>query len=75
MRNKLLILLLALSVLLGGCATTEVPTRLANTYEVTGKVYCDTPIFHNIENMVVRWIKATVAPEWEPVCSNRRSEL
>lgn len=72
MRNKLLILLLALSALLGGCATAEVPTRLANTYEVTGKVYCDTPIFHNIENMVVRWIKATVAPEWEPVCTDRR---
>lgn len=72
MRNKLLILLLSLSALLGGCATAEVPTRLANTYEVTGKVYCDTPIFHNIENMVVRWIKATVAPEWEPVCTDRR---
>jgi hypothetical protein len=59
---------------LNACATDQVPTRVANTYEVAGKVYCDTPIFHNIESMVVRWIKATVAPEWNPVCSDRREE-
>jgi|TARA_R110000796_G_scaffold52141_3_gene122929 hypothetical protein len=59
-------------LMLTGCTSTEVPARLANTYAVTGKVYCDTPIFHNIESMVVRWIQASVAPEWEPVCSDRR---
>ena len=63
-----------LSAMLGGCATGEVPERVANTYEVAGKVYCDTPIFSNVENMVVRWIKATVAPDWTPVCSDRRGE-
>ena len=71
---KLVILLLLLTALLGGCATAEVPTRIVNTYEVTGKVYCDTPVFHNIETMLVRWIQAVIAPEWEPVCSARREE-
>ena len=71
---KIVILLLLLTALLGGCATAEVPTRLANTYEVAGEVYCDTPIFHNIETMLVRWIQATIAPEWESVCSDRRAD-
>lgn len=72
MKNAILAILILLSAMLGGCKSTEVPDRVANTYEVAGQVYCDTPIFHNIESMVVRWIKATVAPEWEPVCSDRR---
>lgn len=70
---RLIALLILLAAMLGGCATANVPTRLANTYEVTGQVYCDTPIFHNIENMVVRWIQATIAPQWEPVCEERRA--
>lgn len=65
---------LILIVFLSGCATSEVPARVANTYEVAGKVYCDTPVFSNLENMIVRWIQATIAPEWEPVCQDRRAE-
>jgi hypothetical protein len=65
---------LVLVLLLTGCATAEVPNRIANTYEVTGKVYCDTPIFHNIETIVVGWIQATIAPAWEPVCGDRSVE-
>ena len=64
----------ALLTLLMGCKTAEVPERVSNTYEVAGKVYCDTPIFRNVESMIVRWIKATVAPEWQPICSGRRTE-
>ena len=67
------LMLIAVLLLLVSCATAEVPARVSNTYEVAGKVYCDTPIFHNIETMVVRWIQATVAPEWEPVCANREA--
>ena len=63
-------LLIALLVLTG-CASSEVPDRVANTYEVTGKIYCDTPIFHNVETILVGWLQATVAPQWEPVCGDR----
>jgi len=66
-----LLLLLASLFFLVGCATAEVPERLANTYEVTGKVYCDTPFFHNVETILVGWIQATVAPSWEPICGDR----
>ena len=58
-------------LLFTACATAEVPARVANTYEVTGKIYCDTPISHNIESIVVGWLRATVAPEWQPVCDQR----
>lgn len=60
-----------LGIVLTGCITNEVPARVSNTYEVAGKVYCDTAIFSNVERMVVRWLQATVAPEWTPVCSER----
>jgi len=69
---KIIAFLVLLAALLGGCTTAEVPSRIANTYEVTGKVYCDTPLFHNIEDIIVRWLQATVAPTWEPVCLERR---
>ena len=58
-------------IFLTGCASNQVPDRLANTYEVTGKIYCDTPIFHNVETIVVGWLQATVAPKWQPVCGDR----
>lgn len=66
--------LVFLGLLLTGCASPTVPPRIANTYEVAGKIYCDTPIFHNIETIVVGWIQATIAPAWEPVCADRRTE-
>ena len=71
---KLIIFIIFLAAMLGGCATAEVPVKVANTYEVAGKVYCDTPIFHNIETIIVGWLRATVAPAWEPVCGDRDSE-
>jgi len=64
------LILVAISILLVGCATAEVPPRVSNTYEVAGKIYCDTPIFHNVETILVGWIQATIAPTWEPVCGD-----
>lgn len=64
------IVMIGLILLIPGCTTNEVPDRIANTYEVTGKVYCGTPIFHNVETIVVRWIQATISPTWKPVCGN-----
>jgi hypothetical protein len=71
MRYFLIAAVLVLAVLfLTSCTTAEVPQRVANTYAVTGKVYCGTPIGHNIEEIIVGWLNATVAPAWEPVCAN-----
>tara|TARA_R110000751_G_scaffold300642_1_gene412486 strand:- start:383 stop:598 length:216 start_codon:yes stop_codon:yes gene_type:complete len=56
---------------LTSCATAEVPDRVANTYTVAGKIYCRTPIGHNIETIVVGWLNATIAPSWQPVCGDR----
>ena len=67
------LVLCALVILLAGCATAEVPARVSNTYEVAGSVYCDTPILSNIEDMLVRWIQATISPTWEPVCEAREA--
>lgn len=72
MRYFLVIAALILAVLfLTSCSTAEVPARVANTYEVTGKIYCDTPIFKNVETILVGWLQATIAPEWTPVCGGR----
>ena len=71
---KKLLLLTVISILLAGCASAEVPDRVANTYEVAGKVYCDTPVFSNVENLLVKWIQATIAPDWEPVCGDRSEQ-
>lgn len=68
------LVLCTMVIILAGCATAEVPPRVANTYEVTGKVYCDTPVFKNLETIIVGWLRATVAPTWEPVCGDREAE-
>jgi hypothetical protein len=61
-------------LLLLSCATSDVPVKLANTYEVTGKVYCDTAIFKNIEQILVNILRATVLATWEPVCGLREND-
>lgn len=71
MRTLFFVLLLALS----GCAginqmqeTGEVPSSVSNTSKALLQAYCESPILSNVENILVRWIQATVAPEWVRIC-------
>tara|TARA_R100000951_G_C2579296_1_gene161414 strand:+ start:134 stop:319 length:186 start_codon:yes stop_codon:yes gene_type:complete len=54
--------------------TGQVPEETANRVSALRQAYCESPVLSNVEEILVGWIKATVAPGWEPVCDSYRAD-